>query len=209
MKSRVLALAISLSSVVLMLSPASHAATLKFGAPLSGANEMPPTTSQGTGVVTVILDTTAQTLEISGSFNNLTSTTSAAHIHCCQMTPGVGNVGVATVQPTFTGFPLGVTTGNFDGTLDLTMASSYNSGFLAMFAGVPQAEAALISGLENGQTYFNIHTLACQPPSAGCGFPGGEIRGELASVPLPAALPLFATGLGALGLLSWRRKRRA
>jgi hypothetical protein len=28
-------------------------------------------------------------------------------------------------------------------------------------------------------------------------------------VPLPAALPLFATGLGALGLLGWRRKRKA
>jgi hypothetical protein len=29
-----------------------------------------------------------------------------------------------------------------------------------------------------------------------------------AVVPLPAALPLFATGLGALGLLGWRRKRK-
>ena len=28
-------------------------------------------------------------------------------------------------------------------------------------------------------------------------------------VPLPAALPLFATGLGAFGLLSWRRKRKS
>lgn len=28
------------------------------------------------------------------------------------------------------------------------------------------------------------------------------------STPLPAALPLCATGLGALGLLSWRRKRK-
>jgi hypothetical protein len=27
--------------------------------------------------------------------------------------------------------------------------------------------------------------------------------------PLPAALPLFAAGLGALGLLGWRRKRKA
>jgi hypothetical protein len=26
--------------------------------------------------------------------------------------------------------------------------------------------------------------------------------------PLPSALPLFATGLGALGLLAWRRKRK-
>ena len=30
--------------------------------------------------------------------------------------------------------------------------------------------------------------------------------GTLPPVPLPAALPLFATGLGALGLLAWRRK---
>ena len=31
---------------------------------------------------------------------------------------------------------------------------------------------------------------------------------EAASTPVPAALPLFATGLGALGLLGWRRKRK-
>ena len=29
------------------------------------------------------------------------------------------------------------------------------------------------------------------------------------ATPLPAALPLFATGLGVLGLLGWRRKRKA
>jgi len=29
------------------------------------------------------------------------------------------------------------------------------------------------------------------------------------TTPLPAALPLFATGLGALGLLGWRRKKKA
>jgi hypothetical protein len=28
-------------------------------------------------------------------------------------------------------------------------------------------------------------------------------------IPIPAALPLFATGLGALGLMGWRRKRKA
>jgi hypothetical protein len=32
---------------------------------------------------------------------------------------------------------------------------------------------------------------------------------QVSAVPLPAALPLFATGLGALGLLGWRRKRKA
>jgi hypothetical protein len=32
--------------------------------------------------------------------------------------------------------------------------------------------------------------------------------GDAGATPLPAALPLFASGLGALGLLGWRRKRK-
>jgi Bacterial regulatory proteins, luxR family len=32
---------------------------------------------------------------------------------------------------------------------------------------------------------------------------------EIGQTPLPAALPLFATGIGGLGLLGWRRKRKA
>jgi hypothetical protein len=36
-----------------------------------------------------------------------------------------------------------------------------------------------------------------------------QILGAASSAtPLPAALPLFATGLGAFGLLGWRRKRK-
>jgi len=40
---------------------------------------------------------------------------------------------------------------------------------------------------------------------------GGNARYDIritATTPLPATLPLFATGLGALGLLGWRRKRK-
>jgi uncharacterized membrane protein len=33
--------------------------------------------------------------------------------------------------------------------------------------------------------------------------------GNVSATPLPSALPLFATGLGALGLLRWLRKRRS
>jgi hypothetical protein len=36
-----------------------------------------------------------------------------------------------------------------------------------------------------------------------------ELNMSIAATPLPAALPLFASGLGALGLLGWRRKRSA
>ncbi len=38
--------------------------------------------------------------------------------------------------------------------------------------------------------------------------PNYQINFSLNQSPIPAALPLFATGLGAFGLLGWRRKRK-
>jgi len=40
------------------------------------------------------------------------------------------------------------------------------------------------------------------------GFTNISVVAAVNPVPLPAALPLFVTGLGALGLLGWRRKRK-
>ena len=40
-------------------------------------------------------------------------------------------------------------------------------------------------------------------------FGSADLSPETAATPLPAALPLFATGIGGLGLLGWRRKRKA
>jgi len=34
------------------------------------------------------------------------------------------------------------------------------------------------------------------------------VTGDTPATPIPATLPLFATGMGALGLLGWRRKRQ-
>ena len=39
--------------------------------------------------------------------------------------------------------------------------------------------------------------------------PNFQVNFSLATTPIPAALPLFGTGLGALGLLGWRRKRKS
>jgi hypothetical protein len=38
---------------------------------------------------------------------------------------------------------------------------------------------------------------------------GDLLSQSIGATPLPAALPLYATGLGALALIGWRRKRKA
>ena len=43
----------------------------------------------------------------------------------------------------------------------------------------------------------------------GWGINSVTVSGIVAATPLPAAFPLFASGLGALGLIGWRRKRKA
>ena len=100
---------------------------------------------------------------------SLQPATTAAHIHCCISPPG--NTGVATTTPTFPGFPLGVTSGSYSRTFDMTAASSYNPAFVTAHGGTTAgAAAALLAGLQAGQAYLNIHTTM---------FPGGEIRGFL------------------------------
>jgi hypothetical protein len=63
--------------------PAAYAISITFVANLTGANEVPPVASPGTGFAAVVLDPTAQTLQVNATFSGLTSNTSAAHIHCC------------------------------------------------------------------------------------------------------------------------------
>ena len=57
---------------------------------------------------------------------------------------------------------------------------------------------------------FNSFPDPLSPLFVSIDLPDGLTLGFVPPVenPLPAALPLFATGLGALGLLGWRRKRK-
>ena len=165
-----------------------------------GNFENPPTNSTGTGTAIVIMDVAAHTLSVDVNFQGLLGLTTDAHIHCCVTTAG-GNAGVATQTPRFIDWPMGVMQGTYFKSFDTTLASTYNGAFVTAFGGTAAgAEAALFAGLLAGQAYFNIHTSRNA---------GGEIRGFLQQTPIPGALPLFATGLGALGLLTWRRKRKA
>ena len=170
----------------------AQAAPITYQAILSGPAEAPPNNSPGTGSTRVTIDTDASTLTVGFEFADLIGTTIAAHIHAPTEIPFEGTASVLTMTPTFEDTPLGVTSGSYGPrTFDLTLAASYNQTRLAEENLTPeQAELLLANSLAEGRAYLNIHSTE---------FPGGEIRGFLTPIPLPAALPLLIAGLLALG----------
>lgn len=174
------------------------AATVNYQAVLTGLAEAPANNSPGIGRALVTLDDSNFTMRVIADFSGLTANVTAAHIHCCTSLPLAGTAGVASVTPTFTGFPAAMS-GSYDRTFDMTVvAGSWNQGFVNNNGGQPAtAFQALRRGLDEGRAYLNIHTSA---------FPGGEIRGFL-QLPEPGTLALVAAALAAGGLA--RRRRSA
>src|SRR4051812_25010896 len=117
-------------AAALILSPSVNAAPITYIAQLSGPNEAPPNASPGTGQAFVTFDLAAHAMTVDVIFAGLLGTTIASHIHCCTIVPGVGTAGVATQTPTFSGFPLGVTSGTYFNTFNTSLASTYNPAFV-------------------------------------------------------------------------------
>ncbi|HEY9237106.1 MAG TPA: CHRD domain-containing protein [Phenylobacterium sp.] len=174
------------------LAGAAQAATV-YKTVLSGANEVPPNASPATGDATIVVDGDLLTLTV--NFSGLTAPATASHIHCCT-TPSAG---VATQLPSFVGFP-NATSGTYNQTFDLTLASTYNPAFVTAQGDLTTARDALLSGIANGTAYLNIHTS---------NFPGGEIRGSFSAVPEPQAWALMIVGFGAAGAILRRRRAPA
>lgn len=194
---------LSLLVVISALFSAAHGHEFTYSALLSGPAEAPPNSSAGVGIATVTLDLDLVTMRVEVTFNNLSSSVTSAHIHGVTATAGTGTAGVATQLPSFPGFPTGVTSGSYDQTFDLTLASSYNPAFITASGGtVSDALNALILGMADGKMYFNLHTSA---------FPSGEIRGFLVTaIPEPGSIALCAfAGVGALSYWGWQNRRRA
>ena len=104
---------------------------------LSGMAEVPANASTAVGVASVTHDALAHTLRLEVDFSGMLGATVGAHIHCC----ADANTNAPTTTPT-PAFPLGVTEGSYDITLDLTQSSSFYPSFITGNGGsVAAAEA--------------------------------------------------------------------
>lgn len=189
------ALRFSVIACSVLAAGVANAQVVSFQAILDGASESPPNASPGTGVADVVMDLGAHTMQIHAMFEGLVGSTTAAHIHAATASPFTGVAGVASQTPSFSGFPLGVTSGMYVGSYDMSLTSSFNGTFVTANGGTAaSAEAALFNAMSSGRAYFNIHSNM---------FPGGEIRGFFRVVPSAGSLSLMAMG----GLCAIRRRR--
>lgn len=147
-------LAVSVVAAALALTSVAYAAQVKFAADLSGANEVPPVATDGTGTAKFASHDTFVSFKL--RWGDLTSPAVAAHIHCAASGTN-GPVGVTLfagamgtkghVNGSFTG----PDPGNACGWMDLS---------------------DVLEAMASGATYVNVHTQQ---------FPGGEIRGQVAA----------------------------
>ncbi len=124
------------AAVLVATGTCPFAATVSFRAELSGAREVPPTQSKGTGSLKATLDTTSNSLTWTGSYSGLSGPVTGAHFH-----GPVSYVGLTSEQNA----PIQVGT----------------SGSLASpFKGSTTITGAQAKDLMDGRWYFNIHTPA-------------------------------------------------
>jgi hypothetical protein len=98
---------------------------------LSGANEVPPTTSKGTGTADITYDTVSKVLTWNVTYNGLTGPATASHFH----SPAAAGANAGVTVP-LTG--------------DLT----------SPIKGQATLTDALAKDLLSGMMYYNIHTAA-------------------------------------------------
>jgi CHRD domain len=156
-----------LALALLALAPPAAAGD-NFVATLSGDQEVPARDTQAVGVATFKLREDGTGLLYKVNVANLDNAV-AAHIHCAAI--GVnGPVGVTL----FMGTP---SSGTVNGTLAEGTITAPDAGNACGWTDL----AAVLTAMQSGDTYVNVHTNDGVPPAnTGPGdFPGGEIRGQV------------------------------
>jgi hypothetical protein len=125
---------------------------------MTGGNEVPPRTTNGTGTAEYTVNGT--TVHYKVTYNNLTGPPTVSHIHV-----GTPTVSGGVVVP-FTGLPT-TPSGTFEGDFTASNIAAGTAGGVTVQAGNLDS---LLQAFKDGNAYTNIHTTA---------FGGGEIRGQI------------------------------
>ena len=129
-------------------------------------------------------------------------------LHCCALP---GNQGDGTI----TNYVNAVFTASFSGNVGKQDSlsgfqvnwSGPSADTFAIHFGGPHGGNELLLALSGSSSTFNFSMTGTQYALSSIqGFGEG---GGVSQAPLPAALPLFASGLGGMGLFAWWRKRKA
>jgi len=137
----------------------------------------------------IVLDTTAPSFETCSS-PGFSGSLCPANLHTATLTTATFNAPINTAFLVEFDLQINVLAG---------AGSTASSEILNSFRLPYSFEDVVFNGLPNDYTVDAPDSFVSNnrflPPTA--------------ATPLPAALPLFASGLGALGLLGWRRRRKA
>ncbi|MCK6477470.1 MAG: CHRD domain-containing protein [Phycisphaerales bacterium] len=122
---------VGVAALVAAVAGSANAAIVVYNFSMDGAQEVPPVATPGFGSATVTLNTDTGQVSLTGTYNDLIGTVTAAHIHGLAA-PG-SNAGVI-------------------------LALTHTGGTSGTLTGAGVFSAANIQGMLDGLTYVNVHT---------------------------------------------------